>query len=207
MRSYAEVGARLSDKGILVVVVSMEPFRLAYHHLGADSVSMKRIMKKVQQHLPPNVEWTIMGHSMGCFSAMRLFLDFSSNKQKQEQQDIVKMNNKLVLWGVAAFLPFVVDLSDHPDAHVLLVQGSDDQLVESLKVGQDALEACFPSQTTQKVVIMGGTHDGFASYIVPNSSTMTTSDDGGGLRPREDQHDQACSATARFLLGSDATTS
>jgi hypothetical protein len=174
---------------------------------------MKRIMKKVQQQVTttttsclqsPNVEWTIMGHSMGCFSAMRLFLDFSKERsqQNQRQQDI-NINNKLVLWGVAAFLPFVVDLSNHSDAHVLLVQGSNDQLVESLKAGQDELEACFPSKTTQKVVIMGGTHDGFASYIDPTAGAPPHH---GGLS-KDGQHDQACSATARFLLDSDSTAS
>jgi dienelactone hydrolase len=224
--AYAEVAGRLSDQGLVVVVTSMEPFRLAYHHLGSDAISMKRIMRRVQQQVTASLsttaaaattttgksskslQWTILGHSMGCFSAMRLFRDLRHQQQQQQQQRKagwsvpVPVTNKLVLWGVAAFLPFAVDLSGHSDARVLVVQGTDDQLVESLKGGQDALEACFPAQTTEKVMIVGGTHDGFASYLPANARKTDDTHAYDGL-PREDQHDQTCSATVRFLLGTD----
>jgi hypothetical protein len=42
---------------------------------------------------------------------------------------------------------------------------------------------------------------GFASYVVSN--TMTTSD---GKLPKEEQHEQTCSTTARFPNDSDTTS-
>lgn len=45
--AYSEVAARLSDKGFVVVVMSLEPFRLADHHFGANIGSVKRIIEQI----------------------------------------------------------------------------------------------------------------------------------------------------------------
>jgi len=45
--AYSEVAARLSDKGFVVAVVSLEPFRLADRHFGANLGSVKRIIEQI----------------------------------------------------------------------------------------------------------------------------------------------------------------
>ncbi len=49
--AYSEVASRLSNQGLVVMVVSMEPFWLAYRHLGADVRSMNRIMSQIERQL------------------------------------------------------------------------------------------------------------------------------------------------------------
>mmetsp|Transcript_23684 Transcript_23684/g.65749 ORF Transcript_23684/g.65749 Transcript_23684/m.65749 type:complete len:499 (+) Transcript_23684:73-1569(+) len=99
--AYSEVAARLSDNGFLVAVLSIEPLRLAHHHLGADKTSVKRIMEQITEEIYSHaaatnswwyadhcsdivgetapviaIEWTLMGHSMGSFASMKLFDEF-----------------------------------------------------------------------------------------------------------------------------------
>jgi hypothetical protein len=190
--AYAETASRLSDMGILVAVVSMEPFRLAYHHTGADQKSIKSIMQQIQRKQQQKLQWTIMGHSMGSFAAMHLFDKLLQQGHCRPSGDIV-IRNRIVLWGVAAFVPFVTDLSHHFTTEVLLVQGTKDTLREMLKHGNQVLEASFPPRTVTEY-IKGGTHDGFGSYTSPTVIA------GSFDQKRIKQQEQACKVTAEFLL-------
>ena len=71
--AYSEVACRLSNAGVVVVVVvtSMEPLRIAHRHLGADCLSMGRIMKLVQGG-STSYKWHLFGHSAGAFGALHL---------------------------------------------------------------------------------------------------------------------------------------
>ena len=71
--AYSEVACRLSNAGVVVVVVvtSMEPLRIAHRHLGADCLSMGRIMKRVQGG-STSYKWHLLGHSAGAFGALHL---------------------------------------------------------------------------------------------------------------------------------------
>lgn len=189
--AYAESASRLSDAGFLVAVVSMEPSRLAYHHLGADQQSLKRIMRQVQKQQAQKLQWTIMGHSMGSFAAARLFDKLLRHGHCRPSGDVV-IRNKLVLWGVAAFVGFISDLSDHGATDVLVIQGTKDELREMLKDGNEKLETSFPPRTRIEY-IKGGTHDGFGSYGSP--AVVTGSSD----RVRSKQQEQACKMTIEFF--------
>jgi pimeloyl-ACP methyl ester carboxylesterase len=199
--------------------------RLAYHHLGADAVSIKRIVRQVQKQirlttLNSTMEWTLMGHSMGCFAAMRLFFHIHQTMPHQHQHRHARntatrttndllFGTKLVLWGITPFLPFVTDLSSfaNKDAKVLVLQGSEDQLLKLLQSGQESLESSFPKNTRTEVIV-GGTHDGFAHYIVPSTTTshqsvITDTNKrvvmSSVLRP-QDQQEEACAMTAQFIF-------
>mmetsp|Transcript_13643 Transcript_13643/g.27514 ORF Transcript_13643/g.27514 Transcript_13643/m.27514 type:complete len:512 (+) Transcript_13643:71-1606(+) len=103
--AYSEVAARLSDNGLLVAVMSLEPLRIAHHLLGTDKASVKRIMEQITEQIRMHtatteywqdgdgnsndnsktaetempvrtVEWTLMGHSMGSFASMKLLDEF-----------------------------------------------------------------------------------------------------------------------------------
>ena len=193
--AYAQVASQLSDAGFMVVVVSMEPTRLAYHHLGSDQTSLRRIMQKVQkqQEQPDTkLQWTIMGHSMGSFAASRFFDKMVRQGYCRPSGNLV-ICNKLVLWGVAAFNRFVTNLTDHGATDVLVIQGTKDELREMLKDGNQALQASFPPRTTTEY-IKGGTHDGFGCYQSPAIPTHISD------KSRRKQQEQACKLTAEFIL-------
>lgn len=187
--SYAELAGRLSDAGLLVVVPSLEPFLLADTNLGADYNSIRRIMKQVQkQNNTRCLEWTLMGHSMGAFGAMRLYDQF---QQKQRN----KICN-LVLLGVAPFITECTNLSHYDDptnTRILLIQASDDILMELLNDRVGELYSNFPFETTVRRDIVGGTHHGFASY-----------NDEDGKISRLEQQQQVCDIVHDFLYNQQA---
>jgi pimeloyl-ACP methyl ester carboxylesterase len=208
--AYSEVASRLSDAGFVVVVMSMEPLRLAYHRLGTDRRSIQRVMRDVtkdvrqlingEEDVAPltTVEWTLMGHSMGAFAAMKLFDDIhDSNSSHGETSNVSK---KLVVWGMAAFVGFVTDLSHHSNAEMVVVQGTNDHLRDMLQSKNGQLEAHFPTQTYMKM-ISGGTHDGFGSYSFPaakNRNSNSTALNNLDLE-RIRQQEEACRITIEFL--------
>ena len=233
--AYSEVAARLSDKGFVVAVMSLEPFRLANRHFGANLSSVKRIIKEITNKIhrralevrPPTpdeskqqdkhvlpaktIEWTLMGHSMGAFGAMQLLRTFRDYPWKDQQTlsranstmrvtstiDI-SMGNKLVLWGVAAFVESATDLSDLKDAEILIIQGTNDVLVDLMRSKQAEFQAFFPP-TTVTERIAGGTHEGFGSY----QPSFELENDDGRKKKRfvslDQQHKRACDETVRFL--------
>jgi hypothetical protein len=220
--AYSEVAARLSDAGLVVVVVSMEPLRLAYHRLGTDRQSMQRIMRQVTNHIwqfgssssssssskvddtmmesPTTVEWTLMGHSMGSFAAMKLFDEIHSLDSCSLDDEMMTVSKKLVVWGMAAFIGFATNLSTYHNAEMLVVQGSNDHYRKLLQAKNEELETHFPIQTTMNI-ISGGTHDGFGSYAYPatdgnNSTTASDKIDQERIR----QQEEACRITTEFLL-------
>ena len=65
--AYSEIASKLSDKGFIVVVVSMEPTRLAHVHLGADCQSIQRIMKHTQKYLLQTTTSTYCSSSTSSF--------------------------------------------------------------------------------------------------------------------------------------------
>jgi hypothetical protein len=221
--AYAEVASRLSDDGLVVVVVSAEPLRLAHYMLGADRASMGKVMKHVQKKLRllllsgcddddddddgNHVEWTLMGHSMGSFAAMRLFDEFQKNdKKKRRENKPFVISNRLVLWGVAPFVPFATDLTKHEQhAKLLIVQGSNDYLRDLLQADNDALEALFPFQTNMEM-IAGGTHDGFGSYVFPKSmiGVGNSGREEEVEQQRQRQQEAACRLTTAFLTKYDS---
>eukprot|EP00534_Pseudo-nitzschia_fraudulenta_P009116 CAMPEP_0201152438 /NCGR_PEP_ID=MMETSP0851-20130426/13109_1 /ASSEMBLY_ACC=CAM_ASM_000631 /TAXON_ID=183588 /ORGANISM="Pseudo-nitzschia fraudulenta, Strain WWA7" /LENGTH=453 /DNA_ID=CAMNT_0047429455 /DNA_START=378 /DNA_END=1739 /DNA_ORIENTATION=+ len=241
--AYSEVAARLSDEGFLVAVVSLEPLRLALNHLGTSVESVKRVIEtissqihahalaEIQQRddnytastLPEEVlpaqtlEWTLIGHSMGSFAAMKLLSEFFSeqhvgNNPKQREIVVrrrsnsssnnsssktfsVLIGNKLVMWGAAAFVDAATDLSGYEKSRVLVVQGTKDKFVELMRSRHDEFLSYFPPTNTQTERIAGGTHEGFGSYD-PSFKFGDEDDEHVSI---DWQHKKACDATVRFL--------
>lgn len=234
--AYSEVAARLSDKGFVVGVMSLEPLRLANQHLGADKKSVLRIMteitKQIHVHMAilqsyrtdgdgmpiKTVEWTLMGHSMGSFAAMKLLDElFVCSKRNTtsivEPADSMKatelfvlpeppsfrvtIRNKLVLWGVAAFIESATDISNHTDTEILIIQGTKDKLVDMLRTRQAEFDAFFPANTITKE-IEGGTHEGFSSYDAMYGSSPDNNNDKRSLT-LDEQHKRTCELTSQFI--------
>ena len=217
--AYSEVAARLSDKGFVVAVMSLEPLRLAGCHFGTNLASVKQIIDgvtgKIFDHLMnvpegmdnelpiKSIEWTLIGHSMGAFAATQLFRESlyhpNEKTEKSESNWNITLGKKLVLWGVAAMLNSVTDLSAEGDAQILILQGTNDEFVEMMQSKEDELEAFFPPSTRTEH-ITGGTHEGFASYTsMFNNGTTKNNENTRKSIPLDRQHKQACDATVRFL--------
>eukprot|EP00535_Pseudo-nitzschia_heimii_P010360 CAMPEP_0197193500 /NCGR_PEP_ID=MMETSP1423-20130617/27310_1 /TAXON_ID=476441 /ORGANISM="Pseudo-nitzschia heimii, Strain UNC1101" /LENGTH=152 /DNA_ID=CAMNT_0042646701 /DNA_START=9 /DNA_END=467 /DNA_ORIENTATION=- len=149
------------------------------------------------------MEWTLMGHSMGAFAATQLFreslCDSNNNKEKSESNWNITLGKKLVLWGVAAFVNLATDLSAEGEAQILILQGTNDEFVEMMQSKEDELEAFFPPSTRTEHII-GGTHEGFASYgSIFDSGTTKRKKESRKSIPLDRQHKKACDATVRFL--------
>jgi hypothetical protein len=156
--SYSELAGSLSDKGLVVVVASLEPCLLADTHLGANQKSARKIMKKIERELKTKLDWSLMGHSMGAFGVMKIYDQF--HKKGINIQS-------LIILGVAAFINECTDLTlyNNPNTtQILLVQGCDDWVVEMMRNQDDQLFVNFPVETLIRKDIAGGTHSGFASY-------------------------------------------
>jgi len=228
--AYSEVAARLSDKGFVVAVMSLEPLRLASRFLGVNPASVRRIVSEItttiqtrcsELAVDPNLrsdcelsassgpaktfEWTLMGHSMGSFAAMQSYralhdeIRNNNNNNKDTTPEFgnspvkIVFTNKLVLLGLGAFVAFATDLSDRKDTEILIVQGTNDNVVAFMQSRQDEFEAFFPPSTRTEI-IPGGTHEGFGSY-----ESIFGGDDGKKSIQLDKQHKRVCDATARFL--------
>ena len=201
--SYAPVAFQLSEGGYVVVLPSMEPFRLAQEHLGAEWSSIRRIMWRVQQQLAAatengsttsseKLEWIIAGHSAGSFAAMRLAHELHTKQQQRSRffNDTFDISSKLVMWASMYLHHYGSCLKDTP-IEVLLIQADNDALLAMTKDAKDSFHAKFLPQACRHVTVKGGTHEGFASYQSPLEEV--------GRISREAQQSKACQETLKFL--------
>ncbi|GAX22297.1 hypothetical protein FisN_22Hh089 [Fistulifera solaris] len=182
--AYAESAARLADAGFVVVVVSAEPLRVASKELGFASSRIRDIPYQVCRELNVPLSWSVMGHSLGSFTATHVSLEL----------DIPRV----VLWGSAPMDDLIADLSNS-NKRVLILQGSEDKIIEFMvpdeHVRQQQTENFYrklPKNTITKM-IEGGNHKGFGSYT-PAFSIEKSS----GI-PRSEQQSQAVAFTVDFL--------
>jgi Alpha/beta hydrolase family len=157
--SYAGIGRLLAEYGYVVVVMSLEPMRVADGFLSGSNLSllftaMKNISSKHYASSELQTEhWVLMGHSMGSLAATKLVSSLGIRR--------------LIMIGSAPFVDFMEDIS-RSDVKVQVIQGSKDMVIESF--GNAALVDAYwknlPSEAkTFCHVIEGGTHSGFANYV------------------------------------------
>jgi hypothetical protein len=156
--AYAPIARKLSDEGILVVVMSMEPTRFI-----ADSEICKKmalmVMYEVLSVGDVNVEeWVLSGHSGGAAIAMNL-------------ADEMKPGiSKLVLCGIGCNHMGIKTLREAA-IDVLVMNGSNDAIVKhcSEEEQQEFRNVLPPTSSggkgkTEYVTIDGGNHAGFGHY-------------------------------------------
>ena len=205
--AYASIASRLSDMGILVAVVNLEPCRVV---LNSDNYKCKEeVMRIIYDSLfTPGEglweveEWAVGGHSMGGHTAITVL--------GKEMSSTIK---KLVLWGVSSY-PNCRPLRDIPGMNVLVINGSNDAISKSTKLNSskhiefkakmppeppasvgDSI-ANFENGYTYKVIIEGGNHAGCAHYG-PQTYPFP---DGERTITLEQQQSQTAEMTAKFLL-------
>lgn len=223
--AYAPIATLLSDRGILVVVVNLEPFRLVMttHDYPLREVTMRSICDAML--LSDGATWTVDewatgGHSMGSHLAIAAVTNELSSSMK-----------KVIMWGVMSYpSPMIYpcgDLRDVEDAKALVVNGTEDGLIRSTYGGSPEektanFESRMPPRYVSKVLpktteedavssrgdkrgrggytyyvtIKGGNHSGCAHY----GPQMFPIPDGVRSIALDEQQLQMAEVTADFLL-------
>ena len=170
--AYAVTCSKIADRGILVAMVNLEPFRMPLAHLSADPESMKRIMASVEESFG-KLNWRgIGGHSMGGRAAAGLSGALGISK--------------VVIWGPGSS----VDLLPS-DTSALVLIGTNDGLTGRYHAGKMSDRV-----SVKTIKIEGGNHAGFAHY----GPQLYPRPDGELSIPLDEMQSIAAEETAQFLL-------
>ena len=86
------VSSNLSDRGVLVALVNLEPLRVASRYTGATVEDAKNIFYEIGELLSIEVdEWIIGGHSLGSHAASDHIVELPGVR-------------RLIMWGVGGLL-------------------------------------------------------------------------------------------------------
>ena len=209
---------------MVVAVVSLEPLRLAAENLGGDLKDVVGVMgcvgrlwrREVRRRggEEDSLDWCLGGHSFGGYTALRLapqlhrYIEDNrgprhslNSKNDGEGEGGVEHRLQVVAWAVG--LEYITDLSKNVDIDILVVNGSNDNMVSlKTKEVQMELRSKLPSTPRTKcVIISGGSHNYFASYSSPKKIMklfMKLNGIPGVSRDR--QHEMVCNETLRFLF-------
>jgi len=182
----------LSDHGIVVVVMSLEPTRW----IANTDVNKKMALNVINEILSMSDvtvnEWVLAGHSAGAATAMNLSVEMKPN------------SSKLIMCGIGnnTSMDGKENLRD-ASVQALVMNGSEDKLVTrySDKLVKKFRDLLPPSTSgcnkgkgkTTYITIEGGNHAGFGHYGPQN---------GDGIRtiPLEAQQSIFVEKTVEFLL-------
>jgi hypothetical protein len=134
--AYSVISSKLSDAGILVIVVNLEPTRLAaplFFSKRHFETIMDEVKARFQSH---TLEWVIGGHSMGA--------SFAASQCRN------LCISKCVLWGSNTGLGL------EQSVEILSCNGTNDEII-------GGTTKTIPAHA-QRVYIQGGNHSGFAHY-------------------------------------------
>lgn len=199
--AYSCTAAMMSDAGYLVVVLSAEPLRFVDTELPRFRAErLRRIQRRIEHcqgssasciqsnddtsiksTIMPANDWILIGHSMGSLACTKLAPELRNVKG-------------IVLWGSAPFLDHMRDLSSQLDLSVLVVQATNDNVIQAFAT-PDTIRRFWemlPAPTTIRHDIVGGTHSGFGHYASCWKSELE------GI-PIGEQQREAVDTTIRFL--------
>jgi predicted alpha/beta-hydrolase family hydrolase len=214
--AYAPIATKLSEAGILVAIVNLEPHRFVptLHNINLKEQVMRTIAHSMLlcEHGAWTVDkWALGGHSLGGHVALAAVAN-----------ELSSTISTLVMWGVQSYPEgpnyLCKRLRDHTNVQVLVVNGSNDAIVSNTKYsGSDKFaifEAKMPPRChlplaealkkkdgyTLLVTVEGGNHAGCAHYG-PQKMPV---EDGVRTITLDEQQDRFARVTADFLLCSDA---
>ncbi len=214
--SYADLAARISDDGIAVAVISLEPLRLAHKALGGGIDDICRLLRVAGKDIskyykddtsPLIIEWNIGGHSMGGYNSLQLAEDVMNQSEVpsvilKNKKSVSRIGSDIVVWAAGNLFDGVPNLriNKRPPLRVLVLNGSNDGIVQMSPQKKRALLSKLPKSTTELRTIKGANHSGFASYDTASKNSSTFAMNGPRTISLEAQHNDACSRTIRFLL-------
>eukprot|EP00534_Pseudo-nitzschia_fraudulenta_P006637 CAMPEP_0201176410 /NCGR_PEP_ID=MMETSP0851-20130426/104892_1 /ASSEMBLY_ACC=CAM_ASM_000631 /TAXON_ID=183588 /ORGANISM="Pseudo-nitzschia fraudulenta, Strain WWA7" /LENGTH=436 /DNA_ID=CAMNT_0047459805 /DNA_START=164 /DNA_END=1474 /DNA_ORIENTATION=- len=188
--SYAPIASKLSDSGILVVVVSMEPFRASVVSTRAETARTLKTMYELLAEVAPErpvSEWALGGHGTGGHLAMKIARATSPG------------TSRLVLWGCGT-RPIdrgSASLHDNKTMRVLVLNGSEDGSIKRLPFHEQTAFRKILPETTEYRTLQGGNHNGFGHYEKPKNQKR----DGVRTITLDEQQRVAVEETVRFLNG------
>ena len=188
--AYAPLAAHLSDQGIVVAVLSLEPLRFATKHHGAGPENVLPIFYRLVSHHSDTFQvndWAIGGHSAGGSSAFNIIRDLNLHKLV-----LLASSNPAEKHGSLQTLTGTKELQ------VLCVDATNDTFLQAAQSKSSCTtfrNTCLPSNT-QYITIEGGNHAGFGHYG-PQTFPMV---DGKRSIPLSEQQRQTVESVARFLL-------
>lgn len=214
--AYSDLAARISDEGIAVAVISLEPLRLAHKALGGGIDEIRRFVRVAGKDIskyykddssPLIIEWNIGGHSMGGYNSLQLAEDIMNQSEVpsvilKNKKSVSRIGSDIVVWAAGNIVDGVPNLriNKRPPLRVLVLNGSNDGIVQMSPQQKRALLSRLPKSTTELRSIKGANHSGFASYDTASKSSSTFAMNGPRTISVEAQHHEACSRTTRFLL-------
>ncbi|KAG7349653.1 alpha/beta fold family hydrolase [Nitzschia inconspicua] len=182
--AYAAVLGKLSDQGILVLLVSAEPTRMANQVATLDH--LKRLRHEITTLMGITAkEWIIGGHCLGGMAAAGLM------QQRKFPTDI----SRLVQWAVPGE-PCNLRKSNSVQA-ALRISASKDEIVKPLEINDAHIRSKFPPTCILQIErIVGGNHAGFGHYGPQNFPWKDGERQGINL---EQQQTKVVQWTARFI--------
>ncbi|KAL7534981.1 hypothetical protein ACHAXR_006188 [Thalassiosira sp. AJA248-18] len=220
--AYADVASKLSDDGIAVAVVSLEPLRLAHQSLGGGMDDVTRLIKSAGNEVVQYyrrihrenggkdsriiVDWDLGGHSMGGYNVLQLAEELTNPPPSFLLNDgsISRVGSQIVAWGAGPMINIVPNLQEAGPSspiRVFILLASNDNIArfESHEQKRQLLNK-MPQSNLILDTIKGGNHSGFASYDDASKKSNTFLLNGRRDISLEAQHKEAASRTARFLL-------
>mmetsp|Transcript_38267 Transcript_38267/g.92585 ORF Transcript_38267/g.92585 Transcript_38267/m.92585 type:complete len:465 (+) Transcript_38267:137-1531(+) len=199
--AYSPVAAKLSDAGILVVVMSLEPTRIAMDVSSCHKRALLVMYEVLTLGLDISVdEWSLAGHSAGATMALVLASKMAPGI------------GKLIMCGIARDSFGVSPNFKTSPTQVLIMNGSEDPFVQGktkeqwqefqnlLPPVKEEKDAKAAKGGSEYVTIEGGNHSGFAHY---GPQTYPRPD---GVRKitMEEQQDAFVQKTVEFLFATSA---
>lgn len=189
--AYSSVATQLSDKGLVVAVLNLEPTRLATDE-SASAEDISKIIEEISVRCGV-LDWVLGGHSLGALRACTII---------QEHHESLGIS-KLVLMGM--YNAYRCDLSQMP-VNVLVIHASEDGFKCTSEEAKNEFQTKMPpaqcSSSSSSAggsavykIIQGGNHTSFASY--PHQTFPKI--DGKRLITLEEQHKYCVDWIFEFL--------
>ena len=150
------------------------------------------------------VEWALGGHSMGGYNALQLAEELIKTDPPSvllHDGSISRVGSQIVAWAAGTLVegvPNLLEIGSPSPLRIFILLASNDKFAKfSSQQQKHQLLSKLP-KTSRLETIQGANHSGFASYDA--ASKKGSAFDGPRDIPLEDQHKEASSRTARFLL-------
>lgn len=166
--AYSTVANKMScDHGIIVVVISLEPFRMAASELIEISTilhaikQVKELWRERHKSDDYDLNFSLGGHSYGAYASMRIAPMLVSHLHGNTTKSL-----KLILWAFGSYRNYFTDLSSYENIESQVILASNDGIVVFDDDSWDSFQSILPLKSTIHF-IKGGNHCNFASYEVP----------------------------------------
>lgn len=195
--AYAPIMARLSDGGVLVCVMSLEPLRMSFDSAEELKKNALVVMYDVLSTTDyKDIEWVAGGHSTGAKNASVLTMEMMPGISKS------------ILWGISPSIKVLRGISKKNEilrallkdsaVDVLIINGTEDGIISM--ASKDSIETILREMQpdgakgrTTYMTVEGGNHAGFGHY---GPETR----DGKRTITLENQQQTVIEMTLNFLL-------